>query len=42
MRLADNLANAAMYPDVKDPVVDLIYFPAEKWAAETGWSGHIV
>lgn len=42
MRLADNLANAAMYPDVKDPVVDLIYFPAEKWAAETGWSGHVV
>jgi pyroglutamyl-peptidase I len=42
MRLADNLANAAMYPDVKDPAVDLIYFPAEKWAEETGWQGNQV
>lgn len=38
MRLADNLANAAMYPDVKDPAVDLIFFLAENWALETGWS----
>ncbi len=36
-RLAENLANARTYPDVKDPAVDLIYFAAEKWAAETGW-----
>jgi len=36
-RLAGNLANARMYPDVKDPAVDLIYFAAEKWAAETAW-----
>ncbi len=36
-RLAGNLANARMYPDVKDPAVDLIYFAAEKWAAETSW-----
>lgn len=41
-RLADNLANPRMYPDVKDPAVDLIYFPAEKWAAETGWNGNLV
>jgi hypothetical protein len=26
-----------MYPEVKDPVVDLIYFPAEVWAATTNW-----
>lgn len=36
-RLAGNLANARMYPDVKDPAVDLIYFAAEKWASETAW-----
>jgi GrpB-like predicted nucleotidyltransferase (UPF0157 family) len=26
------------YPDLKDPVCDLIYLPAEGWAAATGWS----
>jgi GrpB-like predicted nucleotidyltransferase (UPF0157 family) len=26
------------YPDVKDPAVDLIYLPAQQWAAETHWS----
>ena len=36
-RLAGNLANARMYPDVKDPAVDLIYFAAEKWAIEKSW-----
>ena len=36
-RLAANIANSSMYPDVKDPAVDLIYFAAEKWARETGW-----
>lgn len=36
-RLAQNLANPAMYPDVKDPVVDLIYYAAEEWAAITNW-----
>lgn len=36
-RLAANIANSRMYPDVKDPAVDLIYFAAEKWARETGW-----
>ncbi|MBU1108774.1 MAG: GrpB family protein [Candidatus Riflebacteria bacterium] len=36
-RLAANIANSSMYPDVKDPAVDLIYFAAEKWASETGW-----
>lgn len=36
-RLAANIANSSMYPDVKDPAVDLIYFPAERWAEQTGW-----
>jgi GrpB-like predicted nucleotidyltransferase (UPF0157 family) len=36
-RLADHLANPKMYPEVKDPAVDLIYFAAEAWAAATGW-----
>jgi hypothetical protein len=26
-----------MYPEVKDPAVDLIYFAAEDWAAATQW-----
>ena len=36
-RLADHLADSEMYPEVKDPAVDLIYFPAEVWAEQTGW-----
>lgn len=36
-RLADHLADPSMYPEVKDPAVDLIYFPAEEWAKQTGW-----
>ena len=36
-RLAQNLADASTYPDVKDPAVDLIYFAAEDWAVATGW-----
>jgi GrpB-like predicted nucleotidyltransferase (UPF0157 family) len=36
-RLAQNLADPAMYPEVKDPAVDLIYFAAEDWARQTGW-----
>jgi GrpB-like predicted nucleotidyltransferase (UPF0157 family) len=36
-RLAQNLADPRTYPDVKDPAVDLIYLPAEVWAAATGW-----
>ncbi len=36
-RLAAGLANPEDYPEVKDPAVDLIYFPAEDWAAATGW-----
>ena len=27
----------ATYADLKDPVCDLIYLPAEEWAARTGW-----
>ncbi|MEV5962388.1 GrpB family protein [Kribbella sp. NPDC051952] len=26
------------YTDLKDPVCDLIYLPAEEWAASTGWT----
>jgi GrpB-like predicted nucleotidyltransferase (UPF0157 family) len=26
------------YSDLKDPVCDLIYLPAEEWAARTGWT----
>ncbi|MDD5371722.1 MAG: GrpB family protein [Anaerolineaceae bacterium] len=36
-RLAQNLAVSAMYPEVKDPAVDLIYFAAEDWAKATQW-----
>jgi GrpB-like predicted nucleotidyltransferase (UPF0157 family) len=36
-RLVANLADISMYPDVKDPAVDLIYFAAEEWAAAVGW-----
>jgi GrpB-like predicted nucleotidyltransferase (UPF0157 family) len=36
-RLASHLADLEMYPLVKDPAVDLIYFAAEDWAAITGW-----
>jgi GrpB-like predicted nucleotidyltransferase (UPF0157 family) len=35
--LAENLAVPGMYPDVKDPAVDLIYLAAEEWAEQTGW-----
>ncbi len=36
-RLAKHLADIEMYSYIKDPAVDLIYFPAEKWAEDTGW-----
>jgi GrpB-like predicted nucleotidyltransferase (UPF0157 family) len=36
-RLAAHLADPDMYPDVKDPAVDLIYFSAEAWAKQIGW-----
>jgi GrpB-like predicted nucleotidyltransferase (UPF0157 family) len=36
-RLAQHLADPETYSDVKDPAVDLIYFPAQKWATEIGW-----
>ena len=36
-RLAQSLADPQMYPEVKDPAVDLIYLAAEEWAAVTGW-----
>lgn len=36
-RLAQHLADPQMYPDVKDPAVDLIYLAAEEWAAATHW-----
>jgi GrpB-like predicted nucleotidyltransferase (UPF0157 family) len=36
-RLADATADAAVYTDVKDPVVDLVIVAAEAWATDTGW-----
>jgi GrpB-like predicted nucleotidyltransferase (UPF0157 family) len=36
-RLATSLANSIDYPDVKDPAVDLIYLPAQRWADEIAW-----
>jgi GrpB-like predicted nucleotidyltransferase (UPF0157 family) len=36
-RLAQHLADPEMYPEVKDPAVDLIYFAAEAWAETTRW-----
>jgi GrpB-like predicted nucleotidyltransferase (UPF0157 family) len=36
-RLASALAEADAYPDVKDPVSDIIYRAAECWAAATRW-----
>lgn len=36
-RLAQHLANPRMYPEVKDPAVDLIYSAAEEWAAAIHW-----
>jgi len=33
--LSDSLAS---YVELKDPVCDLIYLPAEDWAARTGWT----
>lgn len=36
-RLAQHLADQAMYPEVKDPAVDLIYLAAEEWATSTQW-----
>ena len=36
-RLAVSLADPTDYPDVKDPVCDLVYLPAQRWADETGW-----
>ncbi len=40
-RLAVSLVNDAAYPEVKDPAVDLIYFSAEQWALQTGWSLYV-
>jgi GrpB-like predicted nucleotidyltransferase (UPF0157 family) len=37
-RLAAHLADPKMYPEVKDPAVDLIYFAAKVWAEDTGWA----
>jgi GrpB-like predicted nucleotidyltransferase (UPF0157 family) len=36
-RLAQYLADPQMYPEVKDPAVDLIYLAAEEWATTTNW-----
>ena len=35
--LAQHLADPRMYPDVKDPAVDLIYLAAGAWAVTANW-----
>lgn len=35
--LSEHLADPYMYPDVKDPAVDLIYLAAEEWAKKVNW-----
>jgi GrpB-like predicted nucleotidyltransferase (UPF0157 family) len=37
LRLAEHLADPQMYPQVKDPAVDLIYLAAQEWAQAIGW-----
>jgi GrpB-like predicted nucleotidyltransferase (UPF0157 family) len=32
------LESVGEYADLKDPVCDLIYLPAEEWAERTGWT----
>jgi GrpB-like predicted nucleotidyltransferase (UPF0157 family) len=36
-RLASALADPDAYPDVKDPVSDIIYLAAERWASASAW-----
>jgi GrpB-like predicted nucleotidyltransferase (UPF0157 family) len=36
-RLAGQIQSRTVYSIVKEPAVDLIYLPAEEWAAATGW-----
>ena len=35
--LSEHLADPFMYPEVKDPAVDLIYLAAEEWAEQINW-----
>ncbi|MBT9547287.1 MAG: GrpB family protein [Candidatus Sericytochromatia bacterium] len=37
LRLAMHLVDGKMYPEVKDPAVDLIYFSAQDWAIRNNW-----
>jgi GrpB-like predicted nucleotidyltransferase (UPF0157 family) len=37
LQLAEHLADPQMYPEVKDPAVDLIYLAAQDWASAVGW-----
>ena len=37
-RLATIAPDGDTYADTKDPACDLIYFAAERWAQETGWT----
>jgi len=38
VRAAALQLDASDYTDLKDPVCDLIYLPAEEWAARTSWT----
>ena len=35
--ISEHLADPYMYPEVKDPAVDLIYLAAEEWASQVNW-----
>jgi GrpB-like predicted nucleotidyltransferase (UPF0157 family) len=37
LQLAEHLADLQMYPEVKDPAVDLIYLAAQDWARAIEW-----
>jgi GrpB-like predicted nucleotidyltransferase (UPF0157 family) len=37
LQLARSLADPTQYPDVKDPIVDLIYYAAMEWAERSRW-----
>lgn len=40
-KLAAKVADLASYCDIKDPVCDMIYFAAERWAHSQGWSAGV-
>jgi GrpB-like predicted nucleotidyltransferase (UPF0157 family) len=41
LRLAAGLADPDRYPEVKDPVADIIYLAAERWAHANSWNPEV-